>query len=337
MDIYADFLSKLNPMISGLCRELYSDSDAELREMYLYAVRPGRRYRPMLFLTGKVIGDSSFNDNSLVLASALEIIHKYSLILDDFVDNDPLRRGEKTFHQKFGRNNAQAMSAYLMNLLFKQMNLVKKLYNDDPRINSILLLYEEILSDMSVGFISDLNKKSRDVRGIRKISDMQTSTLLRNALLIGFVSSDYYLSSECAYLYKTLCRLGDDIGTVFQAYNDIEVFLGEQFQMANKGHLFPDFMDNRKNIILSKVPLKVVSDRDTSELIDYINKNHLFEEFFNEIFDVLKDIHFCISVLPKSIGKAFLTKFLAEKENVIKALSKEEIFSFNNTNKISAI
>lgn len=337
MDIYANFLSKLNPVISGLCEELYNDSDAELREMYLYAIRPGRRYRPMLLLTGKVIGDSSFDDNSLVLASVLEIIHKYSLILDDFVDNDPLRRGEKTFHQKFGRNNAQAMSAYLMNLLFKQLNFVRTLYNDDPRVNSILSLYEEILSDMSVGFISDLNKKSRDVRGVRKISDMQTSTLLRNAMLIGFVSSDYYLSNECAYLYKTLCRLGDDIGTVFQAYNDIEVFLGEQFQMANKGHLFPDFMDNRKNIILSKIPMKVVSNRDTSELIDYINKNHLFEEFFYEIFDVLKDIHFCVSILPESIGKDFLTKFLAEKENVINALSKEEIFSFNNTKKISAI
>ena len=337
MDIYASFLSQLNPVISGLCGELYDDSDAELRDMYLYATRPGRRYRPMLFLTGKVTGDSSFDDNSLVLASVLEIIHKYSLILDDVVDNDPLRRGEKTFHQKFGKNNAQAMSAYLMNLLFRQMNLVRKLYTDDSRINSILSLYEEILSDMSVGFISDLNKKSRDVRGVRKISDMQTSTLLRNALLIGFVSSDYYLSNECAYLYKTLCRLGDDIGTVFQAYNDIEVFLGEQFQMANKGHLFPDFMDNRKNIILSRVPMKVVSNRDTSELIDYINKNHLFDEVFSEIFDVLKDIHFCISVLPESIGKFFLAKFHAEKEKVINDLSKEEIFHYNNIKKISAI
>lgn len=337
MDIYASFLSQLNPVISGLCGELCDDSDAELRDMYLYAVRPGRRYRPMLFLTGKVTGDSSFDDNSLVLASVLEIIHKYSLILDDFVDNDPLRRGEKTFHQKFGKNNAQAMSAYLMNLLFKQMNLVRRLYTDDSRINSILSLYEEILSDMSVGFISDLNKKSRDVRGVRKISDMQTSTLLRNALLIGFVSSDYYLSNDCADLYKTLCRLGDDIGTVFQAYNDIEVFLGEQFQMANKGHLFPDFMDNRKNIILSRVPMKVVSNRDTSELIDYINKNHLFDEVFSEIFDVLKDIHFCILALPESIGKAFLAKFHAEKEKVINDLSKEEIFHYNNIKKISAI
>lgn len=337
MDIYKEFLLRFNFVINDLCKELYDDSDAELREMYLYAVRPGRRYRPMLFLTGKMIGDSSFDENSLILSSVLEIIHKYSLILDDSVDNDPLRRGEKTFHQRYGINNAQAISAYLMNILFKQMNLVRRMYSSDSRAESIMLLYEEILSDMSVGFISDLNKKSRDVRGIRKISDMQTSTLLRNSMLIGFVSSEYYLSNECAYLYKTLCRLGDDIGTVFQAYNDIEIFLGEKFQMANKGHLFPDFMDNRKNIILSRVPVKVVSSRDTADLIDYINSNHLFEEFFNEIFDILKDIHFCVSVLPESRGKDFLSKFLTEKEKVILELSKEDIFGFNNIKKISAI
>lgn len=337
MEIYKNFLNQFNLKINELCKEIYDDSDVELKEMYLYAVQSGRRYRPMLFLTGKIIGDCTFDDDSLLLASVLEIIHKYSLILDDFVDNDPLRRGERTFYQKYGKNNAQAMSAYLMNILFKQINLVRKTYNVDSRLNSLLSLYEEILSDMSVGFISDLNKKSRDVRGIRKISDMQTSTLLRNSLLVGFVSSEYYLANECAFLYKTLCRLGDDIGTVFQAYNDIEVFLGEEFQLENKGRLFPDFMDSRKNIILSKVPFKVVGSRDTSELMDYINKNHLFEEFFDEIFDILKDIHYCISVLPESIGKDFLTKFLAEKENVIKELSKEDIFCFNNTEKISAI
>lgn len=337
MIVYKKFLAHVNSAISGFCEELRSESDDELRDMYLYAIRPGRRYRPMLFLTGKVIGDDTFEQNSIVLASVLELIHKYSLILDDSVDNDPLRRGEKTFHQKFGRNNAQAMSAYLMNLLFKQLKLIRTIYSSDQRFESIMSLYEEILSDMSVGFISDLNKKSRDVRGIRKISDMQTSTLLRNSMLIGFLSSDYYLSNECAYLYKTLCKLGDDIGTVFQAYNDIETFLGEKYQMANKGHLFPDFMDGRKNIILSRVPIKVVSSRDTSELIDYINSNRLFEEFFDELFDILRDIHKCVSVLPESTGKVFLSKFLKEKESVISQLSKEEIFNYNNAKKISSI
>lgn len=338
MDIYKKFTVQFNDAIQQLCIEFDNKGDAELREMYLYAIQSGRRYRPLLLLTGKLIGDSSFDDTSLKLAIVVEIIHKYSLILDDSVDNDPLRRGKMTYYQKYGRNNAQAMSAYLMNILFKQMGLIRNVYKEDDRLNSITSLYEEILSDMSVGFISDLNRLSRDVRGIRKISDMQTSTLLRNSLLIGFVSSEYYVTNECAYLYKALCELGNDIGTVFQAYNDIEVFFSKKYQMKNKGNLFPDLVDNRKNIILSKIPFKIVNKRETSELIDYINRNHLFDEVFIEIQDVLKEIKANISILPdKSIGKEFIFNFIKDKEKVIYELSKKDIIGFDNTDQISAI
>lgn len=338
MQVYEDFKKQVNSTLNNLCIEFCSDGDQELRNMYYYAVASGRKYRPLLVLTGKLIGDSSYDSLTVRHATIVELIHKYSLILDDSVDNDPLRRGVQTFYQKYGRNNAQAMSAYLMNLLFREIGKIRKDYHDDQRLDSISSLYEDILSDMSVGFISDLNSVSRDIRGIRKISDMQTSTLLRNSLLIGFLTSDYYQSGDYSFLYKTLYELGGYMGTIFQAYNDIEIFCGEKFQSANKGHLFPDFADNRKNIILAKIPLKIVNDRDTNGLVEYINNNHLFEDVFTEMFDILKNIKLKISYLPpNSIGTQFLLRFVKEKEAVIKKLSKVDIFKYEDTCMISAM
>ena len=338
MDIYKNFIIELENNIKNVCTEFFNDSDDELQTMFNYAINSGRRYRPSLVLTGKLIGDDSFDELTLIHAITVELIHKYSLILDDSVDNDPLRRGKETYYKRYGRDNAQAMSAYIMNLIFKENNKITSLYHNDPRQKTIISLYEEILSDMSVGFISDLNKKSRDVRGIRKISDMQTTTLLRNSMLIGFISSEFYMSNECAYLYKTLCELGNHMGTIFQAYNDLEIFCGKKFQKANKGHLFPDFVDNRKNIVLSKVPLKILEKRDTNELVKYLNKECLFEEVFNEIFDVIREIKFLLNELPKkSRGTEFLLKILNEKEKVIISLSKTDIINCNNTDKISAM
>ncbi len=338
MQIYEDFKKQVTSTLNSLCEEFFSAGDQELRDMYYYAVSSGRKYRPSLILTGKLMGDSSFNALTIRHAVVVELIHKYSLILDDSVDNDPLRRGVPTFYQKFGRNNAQAMSAYLMSLLFREYGKIRKDYRDDQRLDSISSLYEEILSDMSVGFISDLNSVSRDIHGIRKISDMQTSTLLRNSLLIGFLTSDYYQSGDYSFLYKTLYELGNYMGTIFQAYNDIEIFCGKKFQSANKGHFFPDFVDNRKNIILAKVPPKIINARDTNGLVEYINNNHLFEDVFTEIFDILKTIKLKISYLPpNSIGTQFLVNFVKEKDAVIKKLSKADIFEYEDTRMISAM
>lgn len=335
---YEYFLKKVGDELNKICIEFSTEGDSELREMFCYAIMSGRRYRPALVLTGKLIGDNDFDDKTVQLAIAIELIHKYSLILDDFVDDDKLRRGKETFYHRYGKENAIAMSSYFMNLILKQLNNIRRSYILASSVESIMKLYEEILSDMSVGFISDLNKKSRDIRGIRKISDMQTSTLLRNSLLLGFISSDYYASNECAFLYKKLCELGNDIGTVFQAYNDLEVFCGKDFQMANKGKLFPDFLDNRKNILISKIPLHIVNKRDTNELIEYINSNNLFEEVFNEIFDVLKEIELILNYLPKDReGTRFLLQFLKEKKAVLIKFAATDILDYNEIGNIGII
>lgn len=335
---YVSFLAEVDKGLEHVCTEFLAEGDSELRDMFYYATLSGRKYRPLLILTGKLIGDTDYDKATIELAVTIELIHKYSLILDDSVDNDPLRRGKETFYQRFGKDNAFAMSSYFMNLIVKKLNIIRNIYSADSRMESILLLFEEILSDMSVGFISDLNKKSRDIRGVRRISDMQTSTLLRNSLIIGFISSNYYNASECAFLYKSLCELGDNIGTVFQAYNDIEVFCGSKFQMANKGKLFSDFFDDRKNILLSKIPSRIISKRDTNELVDYINRNKLFEEVFNEIFDVLNKMESIVQTLPKDqLGTKFLSGFLESKKQVIRALAKEDIFNYNKVNNVSAM
>lgn len=338
MEIYKEFIEKVNYRVESLCTEFFNSGDKELRDMYIYAMRGGRRYRPSLVLTGKLICDKTFDDKTIKIATFVELIHKYSLILDDVVDNDPLRRGKETFYNKYGGNNAYAMSAYFMNIIFREFNEMRKLYEHSVVFDSMASLFEEVLSDMSVGFISDLNNTSRDIRGIRSISNMQTSTLLRNSMLLGFISSDYYSDNECSFIYKALCNIGNNMGTIFQAYNDIEVFCGPAFQMANKGQLYTDFANNRKNIVLSKIPLKVIRHRDTNELIDYINNNHLFKDVFSEIFDVLSHIKHDINTLPdNSIGKTFLIQFLLEKEDTIKKLSLLNITKFNDLSQINAM
>lgn len=60
---------------------------------------PSKRIRPLLVLESNLIF-SNIDEDSYILASAIELIHTYSLVHDDLpcMDDDDLRRGVKTLH-----------------------------------------------------------------------------------------------------------------------------------------------------------------------------------------------------------------------------------------------
>ena len=66
----------------------------------------GNHTRPLLVYLGAT-ANSDFNNTAVIeetaqLAVSIEAIHKASVIIDDIIDGDSLRRGEKCMHQEFG-------------------------------------------------------------------------------------------------------------------------------------------------------------------------------------------------------------------------------------------
>jgi geranylgeranyl diphosphate synthase type I len=68
------------------------------RAMRAYVERPGKRLRPavLLFSCAAVGGDEA---QALPAAAAVELFHTWSLVHDDIIDNDDLRRGQPTAHR----------------------------------------------------------------------------------------------------------------------------------------------------------------------------------------------------------------------------------------------
>jgi len=68
----------------------------------------GKRIRPYLMLLTYQLFKNSITEEILIPASAIEILHTYTLIHDDLpeIDNDELRRGKKTCHVVFGSDIA---------------------------------------------------------------------------------------------------------------------------------------------------------------------------------------------------------------------------------------
>ena len=92
------------------------DAPAGLGEAMRYGVlEGGKRLRALLAMAAAeaagALATPAGRDAALRAASAVELIHAYSLVHDDLpcMDNDVLRRGKPTVHVKFGE--AQAMLA----------------------------------------------------------------------------------------------------------------------------------------------------------------------------------------------------------------------------------
>jgi geranylgeranyl diphosphate synthase type II len=94
---------------------------AALAEAMRYSLlAPGKRLRPVLvILAAEACGGRA--EEALPAASAVEMIHTYSLIHDDLpaMDDDDLRRGQPTCHKQFGEALAILAGDALLTLAFQ--------------------------------------------------------------------------------------------------------------------------------------------------------------------------------------------------------------------------
>ena len=84
----------LNSKLKGNPKKLY-DAAGHL------IIHGGKRLRPyMVIRSCQIVGGKS--SNAMSAASAVEMIHNFSLVHDDIMDNDEMRHGVPTVHKKFG-------------------------------------------------------------------------------------------------------------------------------------------------------------------------------------------------------------------------------------------
>ncbi|MCC6477169.1 polyprenyl synthetase family protein [bacterium] len=88
---------------------LFSPEDIK-EAVTCYFESGGKRLRPavMLFCCGAVGGDEQ---KAISAAAAVEIFHTWTLVHDDIIDRDPMRRGSPTVHERFA-NKPSTLARY---------------------------------------------------------------------------------------------------------------------------------------------------------------------------------------------------------------------------------
>ena len=68
-------------------------------------MQSGKRLRPRLVLLGAELFDGD-KEKALPIAASFEMLHNFTLIHDDIMDNAPIRRGKETIYKKWNNNIA---------------------------------------------------------------------------------------------------------------------------------------------------------------------------------------------------------------------------------------
>jgi len=195
----------------------------KLHEAMRYSVlSEGKRIRPVLvYATGEAFGvDLKALDGP---ASAVEIIHAYSLIHDDLpsMDDDDLRRGRPTCHKKYDEATAILAGDALQALSFHILAHDPMIQvNDQQRlamINSLAIASGS--RGMAGGQAIDLAAvgQSLNIAELENMHIHKTGALIRASAELGALS----VENVDATLFSRISQYAKCIGLAFQIKDDI--------------------------------------------------------------------------------------------------------------------
>lgn len=179
----------------------------------------GKRLRPILCMAAAEACGGRASD-SLILGSAVECIHTYSLIHDDLpgMDDDDLRRGKPTNHVVYGEGIAVLAGDALLTLAFELANQARATnrYKQNDFVGELARTAGH--AQLIAGQVADLEGEGKPVSRaqLRYIHERKTSALLTCSVRLGGMSAN-----ATPRQLQALTIFGHHVGLAFQVIDDI--------------------------------------------------------------------------------------------------------------------
>ena len=162
----------------------------------------------------------------IMIGSAVECIHAYSLIHDDLpcMDNDSIRRGKPSTHIKFGESTAVLAGNSLLTMAFEILSH-KNLKISEKNKNNLINKISECSGHLGIagGQYLDLTYEHKKVSQI-KITQME---IKKTGKLFSFCcAAPLILKNKSKIEIKRFEDIGADIGLLFQVADDLIDYKG---------------------------------------------------------------------------------------------------------------
>jgi geranylgeranyl diphosphate synthase type I len=244
-----------------------------------FVLTGGKRLRPFLTLKAceAVGGDPT---PAIPYAAAFEILHNFTLVHDDVMDNDPTRRGAPTVHTKWGVPMAICAGDLLFAKVFEAMVVYAPKNLSAKRVIACIAKATEATIELCEGQVLDVSfPNTKDVSEEDYIAMVggKTSALFRACAEVGAI-----VGGGKTRQVHALGRFAWDAGIAFQIMDD---YLGATADEKTLGKpVGSDIREGKKTIIMIHALRK--SKPKQRELILAVLGNHSASK--QEIDDVNK-------------------------------------------------
>ncbi|WP_409180330.1 polyprenyl synthetase family protein [Amycolatopsis sp. VS8301801F10] len=200
-------------------------------------VPSGKLFRPILLLESALaVG----GDAEVVLPAAIgaECGHVASLVHDDIIDKDDLRRGKPSVQHKFGADNAILAGDALIFDLFSALAECRRTGASAERIVAALEVVARCGIDLCRGQSLEAELGERmdfDLDAYLTVVRLKTATLFRSACECGAL-----LAGGDERMVRTLGSYAENLGCAFQIHDDLMSYTRETGVMGK-----PDTSDVR--------------------------------------------------------------------------------------------
>jgi len=277
-----DYKGRVKKINEYLMHTLDIIQDKNLKAaMAHYPAAGGKRLRPLLAtVSSEAVGGKA--DSALPFGVAIEMVHNFTLVHDDVMDEDETRRGIKTVHSAFGVPEAILSGDALFARAFE---VVLDSEVDDPKLvrlvdilaRAVRLLAEGQQMDMD---FEDAKKVTSDQ--YLKMIELKTAILYSAAAQGGAIVGGATDEQE-----EALAEYGRLIGLGFQIWDDVLDLESDQATFGKP--VLNDIRNGKKTLIVVQA-LEDLKGPERTEFLSILGKKNATTKELERARDVLDDV-----------------------------------------------
>ena len=265
----------LNSKLKGNPKKLY-DAAGHL------IVNGGKRLRPYMVIRSCQILNGKVS-NAMPAASAVEMVHNFTLVHDDIMDNDEIRHGVPTVHKKFGMPIAILAGDVLFSKAFQVITDSKLSSNATIQLVSRLAkacvdVCEGQLLDVKMAEEKKIPSQAEYITMVGK----KTAALFDVSCAMGAICATNKVKD-----ISNLSSFGRNLGIAFQITDDLIGVMGDS--KITKKPVGNDLREGKKSLPIL-MAIKLAKGNEKKIILKAFGNSKISRNDLNKAVDIIRSL-----------------------------------------------